>query len=163
MGSENGNGVAVLCGHCRIALRLPCLPSKKAGIKARKKKTWPQGRHRCRYGWLERRHGHLSYFESAGLQQSIQETGCDFCQFLVELMSSREATQWLLGAESLKLTIRWLAQIGKPVTGWLFQLLVWYGGRDYEVEPLWKDELLVLSFPVSSRSSRIVPPVPGLR
>ncbi|KAK8065013.1 hypothetical protein PG997_011760 [Apiospora hydei] len=106
-----------------------------------------------------------------GLHASIAGTGCDFCRFLATTaLASAEARQWLEETEvvgALKLSVRWLAQAqvndDESVAGWLFQVLVWDNDWEYEVEPPFDDGLLVLSFPVTSRSeevtkSRLFPP-----
>ncbi|KAK7963417.1 hypothetical protein PG988_010391 [Apiospora saccharicola] len=92
------------------------------------------------------------------IESSVRETGCDFCRFLKAALSSREAEQWLddNGLENLRLSRRWVAQTDMPVTAWLFQVLVWDADYEHDEEPPRGNGLIVLSFPVTSRSEEIM-------
>ncbi|KAK7968071.1 uncharacterized protein PG986_002348 [Apiospora aurea] len=180
MGSDQSDGVAVVCELCRPALRLPCLPSKRTEPEAGGE--WPGTESGTTAPW---QHTPGDFCISApdytrtdewpalpALHASIKATGCDFCRFLATTaLASAEARRWLdeTGVGALKLGVRWLAQqaqVGddEPVAGWLFQVLVWDNDWEYEVEPPFDEGLLVLSFPVTSRSGvtksrRFPPPV----
>ncbi|KAK8034043.1 hypothetical protein PG993_009038 [Apiospora rasikravindrae] len=173
MSSDKSDGVAVLCDLCRPALRLPDLPPKEPkaepaselGAGAR-----PENKSGTTAAWRNTA-GAFSVSDPdysrtdewpglPNLHASIEATGCNFCRFLATALSSTEARQWLEETEvgPLKLGIRWLAQaqrvddVEESVAGWLFQVLVWDNDWEYEVEPPFEEGLLVLSFPVSSRS-----------
>ncbi|KAK8113528.1 hypothetical protein PG984_014054 [Apiospora sp. TS-2023a] len=162
MDPRDGDGVAALCEYCKPALRLPCLPSKnvvqnEAGEKPGRTDGWiDTAGDFCTSSpedlWWEDEWPGLPVIEA-----SIRETGCDFCRFLKAALSSREAKQWLddNGLENLRLSRRWVAQTDKPVTAWLFQILVWDADYDYDEEPPWGNGLLVLSFPVTSKSRKL--------